>query len=369
MLFADQTQFLLNVDQLLTPSSTSSDPVTEYNIQTDVRPVGLGSNVYFPTPKGSYSRMREYFVQDDTNSSDATDITAHVPKYLPSHILQLAGNTDEDLLVVITDDTGKENTMWLYKFFYTDKGKVQSAWFKWTFSSFDKLIAATAIQSTLYVLVQRDNGTDTGVFLEKFDLEDGATTGDLDFEVLLDRQAEVTGVYQGAGTDTTRFTLPYKVPSNNRAGFKIVKGADFSGANGQLIAQAGYSWVNEQTVDVPGDVTDGECHVGFNYEMEWQLSEQFPTDRNDEAITTGRLQLRSITLSFVDTAYFQTVVDPYGTGEGSQTETIIAAALSSFTGKTLGSSSLTIGEPSFATGTYRFQPYANSKTAKAWASL
>jgi hypothetical protein len=361
MLFAGQTQFLLNVDQMLTPSTTGSDPVTSYTIQRDVRPLGLGSDVYFPTPNGAHSRIREYFVDAETNSTDATDITAHVPKYLPRHVLWMTGSTDEDLLVIGTDDSGAENTMWLYKFFYSGEDKAQSAWFKWELNAFDKVIAATTIENQLYVLIQRDNGNDSGVSLERFNLEEDATTGALDFEVLLDRQCEVTGAYQGAGPDTTRFTLPYSVPSNNRDDFKIVKGADFSGANGQLLDPDTYTWVNETTVDVDGNHVSGECHAGFNYEMDWEMSEFFAVNGRGEAIMTGRLQIRSITLYFTDTAFFKTLVRPYGTEVSEQYEEIVPSALSAFTGKTLGEASLVTGEPNFASGTYRFQPYCNSK--------
>jgi hypothetical protein len=233
-----------------------------------------------------------------------------------------------------------------------------------TLNAFDAVIAATMIENTVYVLIQRDNGNDSGVSLEKFNLEEGATTGALDFEILLDRQVEVTGVYQGAGPNTTRFTLPYNVPTNNRADFKIVKGNDFTSAKGQLLDPDNYEWVDEVTVDVPGNVTTGECHAGFNYEMDWELSQLFPEDGRGQNVLTGRLQLRAITVYFTDTAFFKTLVQPYGSSVSEQYEEIVPASLSAFTGKTLGEASLITGAPNFASGTYRFQPYCNSKLGK-----
>src|SRR5690606_22113437 len=64
MLFADQTQFALNVDQLLTPTSVSIDAVTSYEMSTRVRPEAVGNDIYFVTESGEFSRIREYFVND-----------------------------------------------------------------------------------------------------------------------------------------------------------------------------------------------------------------------------------------------------------------------------------------------------------------
>jgi hypothetical protein len=369
LLFGDDAQFAVSTDQLLTPTSSSADEVTSYSSQPDVRPVGVGSDAYFPTPNGQHSRLREYYVRDEgENSTEAADITAHVPKYLPQHILQLSGNANEDVIFAITDTSGLENEIYVYKFFFNEEDRVQSAWQKWVLNANDKVLSVTNIENAVYFLIERDNGNDSGIYLEKVDLEEGAVTGALTFEVLLDRQAEATGAYQGAGPDTTRFTLDYPVPSNNRDDFKIVKGNDFTSAKGQLIDPDTYDWQDETTVDVPGDQSAGECHYGFNYTMTWELSEQFPEGRDGGNRTGGRLQLHSITLAFADTAFFETRVDPYGDGLLSQEESIVPASLSAFTGKTLGEASLTIGEPSFVSGTYRFQPYCNSRKGRIFIS-
>lgn len=355
MLFAANGQFLLNVDQLLTPSTTSIDPVTSYQLQKGVSPIALGPNVYFVTPNGRHSRIREYFVQDDNNSTDAADITAHVPKLLPARVRHIFGNTNEDVLFAV-DGT---NQVWGYKFHFTDQGKVQSSWFRWLFHEGDKVIAGACIENDVYLLFQRDDG----VYLERFDLEEGATSGDLDFEVLLDRQALVSGVYNSTDDETT-FALPYEVPSDARGSFRLVKGADFDGAHGQLLDPEHYTWVSADVISIPGDVADGGVHAGYSYTMVWEMSEQFPEGRDGQAITTGRLQLRTVTVYYVDTAFFRVHVDPYGNGVQEIVEDIVPAKLSEFTGKTLGESTLVIGRPNFATGTYRFQPYCNSKAGK-----
>lgn len=361
MLFADQTQFSLNVDQLLTPSSVSIDTVTEFEMNVRARPVGIGNDIYFTTESGNYTRVREYFVQEGSdNSTDAADITAHVPRYVPKQIFKMAGNSNEDVLFAISDATGERARVYVYKFYWNEDGKAQSSWSYWEHGDTDStILSVEVLENELYILVDRAGD---GVYLEKCNVQSGQTTGALTFEVLLDRSAEVTGTYFGGGSDYTEFSLPYAVSAGNQPNFKFVRGGDFTGELGALIDPTSYTWVNTTTVRVPGDETAGEVHIGQNYTMTYQFSEQF-LRKGDVSVTTGRLQLRTFVLYYTDTAYFKTVVDPYGTGSLVATEEIVPSAIAEYTGKTLGAASLITGEPIFDTGQYAFQIYGNSRDA------
>ena len=83
MLFSDQTQFKLssgsNSASSLTSKSVTVSPTTAYERSPDCRPIGMGQDVYFATKKGEYTSVREYYVQPNTFTNTAADITAHVP--------------------------------------------------------------------------------------------------------------------------------------------------------------------------------------------------------------------------------------------------------------------------------------------------
>ena len=356
MLFSDQTQFVLNVEELLTPTSVSIDTATEYDVATNVRPVGVGSDVYFVTETGTHSRVREYFVKGDgSNDSTAGDITAHVPRYLPRGIRKISGNSNEDLLCLISSEPGLENRIYVYKFFWNHEGKVQSAWSYWEISPADnaKIISVASLENHIYILVERTDG----VYLERADVQSGYVTADLDHAVLLDRLTAITGVYL-AGSDETQFTLPY--PVVDQANFEMVRGSSFPGQVMTLIDPSSYSWSDSTTLIVPGDETAGEVHVGTPYQMKYTFSEQF-VKRGGDAITTGRFMLRTFILYYTDTAFFSTSVAPYGISP--EIESVVPSQLADFTGKTIGESSLVLGEPVYATGRYAFQVYGNSQDA------
>lgn len=357
MLFADQTQFALNVDELLTPGTVSIDTVTNYEMSTKARPIPIGNDVYFVTENGQYSRIREYFVEDDKNQTEAADVTAHVPRFLPSGITDLAGNSNEDVLFAISNVVGERNRVYVYKFFWNEQGKAQSSWSYWEMDAGDRIFSISDLENVLYAAIERPDG----VYLEKFDFNSGATAPGLTFDILLDRRTEVTGVYSLG--DTT-FTLPYPIPAGTaRTAFKLVRGAAFTGEVGSLIDPATYTWDSDTVIRLVGvDESAGDVHAGVSYDMLFQFSEQF-VKSGDAAITTGRLMLRTFTIYFTDTAFFSTDVAPYGNGD-NLIEEIVPAQLSAFTGKELGASSLILGEPQFHTGRYDFQIYGDSKLAE-----
>jgi hypothetical protein len=360
MLFSDQTQFRLNAEPTLTPRTVSADVVTNYATNIKARPVAIGSDVYFVTESGTFSRVREYFVDDDTLTPDATDVTAHVPRYLPKGVFKMAGNSNEDALFVLSEAPGMRNRVYVYKFHWDGDDKVQSAWSYWEHGDTNSVILSVdVIESVLYLVVQRADG----LYLERCTVQSGQATGNLDFEVLLDRLCVLTGDYDDQNDQTT-FTLPYPVLTAQQPGYQLVTGVDFEDREGSLIDPSQYEWVSTTSVRVPGDHSAGDVYGGLKYTLRYRFSEVFVQGR-EGAVTTGRFQLRTWVIYYTDTAYFKTVVAPYGTDPN--VETVVPSSMSEFTGKTIGSSSLVIGRPIFATGTYAFQIYGNSR--EAWVEL
>ena len=130
LLFGNKAQFVLSADSVLTPKDVSVQQSTAFDIK-NVKPVALGPNVYFALEKNNYSSIREYFVQPDSLSNDAADITAHCPNYLPKNITKLVGSPKNDMLFALSSET--PNTVYVYNFYWNGEEKAQSAWHKWTF--------------------------------------------------------------------------------------------------------------------------------------------------------------------------------------------------------------------------------------------
>lgn len=357
MAFADQVQFRLTHGDVLRPSSAALDVATQYKMVERVRPLPLGSDVYFASENGEWAKIWEYYVRDDSQSGDAGDITAHVPHYIPAGVSRLAGSVEHDVLFVLTD--GAPNRAYVYKFYWMNESeKGQSAWGHWQFGAEDTILALDVLDNYVYLITKRAGG----VYLERMALESGATAPGLDFQIFLDRRVAVKGTFLSL-EGKTEFTLPYPVAAADRAMFRIVRGPAFATAKGAIISVNAddYEWVADNVVKVVGDFSAGDCFAGLLFESRFRFSAQFMRNAQDVPITGGTLILNSYNVYFTNTAYFRTEVAPYGTDP--DVEIIIPAQLAEFDGKTLGDEHLVIGEPVFATDSFRFEVFGDARVA------
>lgn len=298
MLFSDQNQFVLSHEEVMSPESVSIDVASEFPIQATVRPVGAGANLYFASPRGDFTAIREYFVNQNNETKDASDVTAHCPKYIPKNAYILTASTAEDALFVASlDDT---DTLYIYKWYWRGEEKLQSSWSKWTFGTDATLYGLGIIDTTLYLCLKRTDG----IYLEKIMLQSGVLDGNLNFSIHLDRKCEVTGVYDG-GNDWTTWTLPYEDASTD---FLVIRGPDFGQQEGNSVTNT--TRPSNTTIRVSGDFSAGECWVGRKYTHEYTFSTIFVRDGDGQAIVSGRLQLLKLYVSFANSGYFYMTVTP-----------------------------------------------------------
>ncbi len=309
LLFSDKAQYVLksNNSALLTAASVSIEQTTQFEASLQARPVGAGSNVYFAFSRGSrFSGVKEYFIQPDSESKDAADITAHVPKYIQGAISRLTAATNEDVLVALSD--GAQDGLYVYKYYWVGDQKVQSSWSHFSYEADCKVLSADFIDSDLHQIIQRDDG----FHLEVLSFEPGQSDEDSEFVTLLDRRVDETqipGASYNPSTDRTTFTLPYEITGDMqvviRAGDALPEGKAVS-----IIATAGDEMV------VSGDHLESRVYIGQRYEMVVELSEPVLREEapggGQATVVAGRLQVRRYILSFARTGFFTTSVTPTG---------------------------------------------------------
>lgn len=349
MAFADQTQFsITNGEDGLTPSSVAISPVTRYEVNTGVRPVTIGTEVYFCGDQAGSTVVWEYTRIDDGDTLSAAEITAHVPSLIPAGIKKLVAAGNLKALFALTG--GRD--VYAYQFYWNGNEKVQSAWRKWTFGG--DVVGGEFLDGYLYLIVKRWGG----VYLERVHLEAGSKPAEQNHQVYLDARTKVVGTYNPV-FDRTTYLLPY-APDQGR--FQLIRSKAHPSRPGSLIDPAQYLWDSPIQLSVPGN-EGGEVTAGDSYGMRLTFSRQFPLDYQQRPLTTGRLQLRTFTVYFVGTAFFRTEVSPYGAAMSPTVEEIVPAKLADFTGKVIGSSDLKLNRPSFHTGSYSFQVYGDAAQA------
>ena len=355
VLFSDQTQFVLtSSSDALTPKTANVVVATEFESSDQAQPVGSGSSIYYLTKKGSFAGVREYITQENVAIKDASNITVHVPRLIPSNIFKLAVSTNEDVLVLLGTDN--PNKLYINRWLYGDGfKKVLNSWSTFTFNSAKSIKNIDFVGTDLFMVVEEANGTT----LEKIPFEAEFREPNSEFEFHLDHKVTeaTTGVSiaYNSGTDVTTFTLPYRLnASMSVVGRYLANGetstfVDTQGNTktlkpGQVVQTTNTTNGSTSTITANGDFRNSKVIIGEPYLMHYRFSQQRLTEgANAGEMISGRLQLHHFYIKFEDTGFFRVEVTP----ENRDTST------HKFTGRLLGASSAAIGQINLETGTFR----------------
>jgi len=349
LLFSEQTQFLIEDAGILTPKTISVKVVTEFPCNTIARPVGVGKNVYFVADRDEWSQFREYFPDANNFNYDSLDITAHLPKYIPSGVFKITAAPNEDMLVALSNK--EPNALYIYKFFWSNTEKLQSSWSKFTFDPSVTILNADFLLSTLLLVLRRPDG----VYLETMNMALGGRDSDEPFLTHLDRKVQLGSEafsYDSGYTTIDQTSLGYSPQyGNNKLAIKSGTGL----TTGTILDVI---W-DGTTAKVEGNYTGATATFGQTYTFTYELS---PIVMKTKAITTaaqssdseGRLQIRKVSFNYSESSYFKVTVHP----EGRAVNTYI------YSGKVLGQTSGTVGLISESLGKFIVPVVSRNTTVK-----
>jgi hypothetical protein len=287
ILFAKNGQFSFKGSDLLTPKSVMISPITSFNYEDTVAPLPLGSYIYTPFTRGNYSGLREFMMTHNTEAYDAPEVTEHVPSYIPSNIIDMAGTTSEDMIALLSAD--EKGSLYIYNYFWNNQQKVLSAWSKFTFTG--SIQGIEFIKSTLYLVITHNGET----HLVEMPLESGLTD-DAGYVTHLDNRVAVT-VTNGSST----ITLPY-TPEDNSVEVYTTDGLALNCTN------------SGSTVTLSSPVlSDTDVWVGIPYTMKYTFSEQLfkaKAGNGKSPSNAAKMLIRNGSLYYDKSAYFKVKVTP-----------------------------------------------------------
>ena len=333
VLFSDFGQFVMRSGDILTSSTVSANPITEFEYDSSVAPLALGSYIYFPFARGKHMGVREFTVNATTDVFDANEITSHIPQYIPQKLndstgkgeglISMTGAGSEELMA-LTDGTD----IYIYKYFYSGAEKVLSSWSKFTLSG-GGIRGIGFVDSDLYVVQAHTGATNGQTHLLKMPLENKQRDAE-GYNTHLDRRVEVTF---NANAAAPSFNVPYLVDSSTETLQAYTK-------DGLLLQNlvftentaTGITTVSFADNIVSGGVTGAavKLYVGTTYNMKYTFSEQlFKTVAGDKMTLTnsGRKLIRNGSLFFTDTSHFVVKVTPYlrATSQSEFNATVVQA--------------------------------------------
>jgi hypothetical protein len=309
LLFSDLTQFKVTGDPVLTPETINVSNTTEFETSLRAKPAAAGKYVYFASKRGAWSGMWEYFVDTDTDTNDATEISSHIPEYLNGEIINIQASSNEDMILAQTDND--PTALYLYRYYWSGREKLQASWSRWVFGG--DVVSMSFNRADIYILIKRG----TNLFLERINLSvDDATsytTGN--FSLHLDRRVmlETGGLTAVPYTDANTIYI-------DQTGKVILVG------------------------DVAAKLANSEkVFAGVPFTFKYEFSEPVMKQDN-KAITTGQLHLRNYAVVFNKTGFFKVILRPLKRTPYTRT----------FTGRVVGSSANLLNVAAIESGTYRF---------------
>tara|TARA_R100001594_G_scaffold55425_1_gene89023 strand:- start:123 stop:2201 length:2079 start_codon:yes stop_codon:yes gene_type:complete len=344
ILFSTRTQFALQGETILSPATASISQVTNFDVDTNVDPFTVGPSLFFAFNRGTYSGLREFYRTGDSDIQfDAVESSAQVPRYVKGPIKKISASSHEDIVVVMGSET---DTMYVYKYFKSAEGSLQSAWCKFVFNNAE-LVDMRFIKQALYIVLVRDGKT----YLEKMNLQTGLLDAGKDFVTHLDRRTEVTT------SDSPGFTIT--LPSD----YLIADGDTMQVVDddGELMTVDSYT-VGTNTITLKEEMDSyKKYYIGIPYTMRYEISKPVlkrPKQGGGwEIIAVGRHQIRYVTVVYDDTACFVVRVTPeIGGSDGTPIEY-------DFSGNFLSAGNLLGSRPN-ETGDFRFPVFAESDSVK-----
>ncbi len=351
MLFSGQRQFSLsNGEAGLSASSVKIVPVTNY-VMAPVRPSPVGDQVYFASDAGGYTALQEYTRLDGADATKAAEVTAHVPGLVAPGVSKVIGVTDLNAVILLASGADQPQRAYAYQFFWDTKEKVQSAWRVWDFGS-GHILSGAFIAGWLYLVTKRGDVYS----LEALDLRPSAVSDHQRHQIFLDRGVSMAGTYDAEANKTT-FTVPYVADQD---AFRLVRGIGATYEE-SLILPSYYTWESDTSVSVPGDETGFYMTGGEVFQTYLRFSRQYPLDWQGRPLTTGRLQLHTFTVNYVDSVYFRGEVQPYGPDALLNNDT--TTTIDVFGARQIGSAAYRLGRVNYGSGSFTFPVAGNAALA------
>lgn len=340
ILFSDTQQFKVTSQEVLSPKTVGVVPSTKFACSRYTAPEASGPIVYFVTNGASHSSVRELYIDEDLKTVDADEITVQIPTYIPNEVRTQAVSTYDDCLVCLS--ALDPHKLYLYKWYTSGGEKVQSSWSEWDFGTDVTIVGIEFLEDYLYIVYKMGGA----LYLDRMFIDTKPSD-----DALLDHRVTTKAGSMAASFDGTKTTLvvPYEYPGE-------VEFYRMDAPRGDAIP---VTKVSDGVYDMtePGDFTSWEIQAGVPYTFLYEFSNQYIREQSptgESAVQEGRLQIRYMSLIYLDTSYLRVEVTP----TNNQTFTHV------FTARVLSDEDNILGVVPKDTGEFKFPVFAQNDKVK-----
>jgi hypothetical protein len=308
ILFADDTQFALDGDPILTPQTVQVAEAGRTHADSESDPVSDAEGLYFASSRTDFGGVRRLFPQEAIEGHFLSeDTTVAVPQFIAGPVLQMAVIEPEGLLVCLAENDRR--ALYLYKTLRIGDQRLQSAWFRYDLGENAIIQGFGTVGNTLHLLVHRN----IAAYLERSVIQSDLVDEGADYLTHYDRRVTLTGGSYSNITGRTSWTVPYRYDSDEvySATTKSTTGVD----GGDVHPLQHESHTLETTVfSTQGDLSAETLWAGQEFETRYEFSKLYlksDAPAGGQALRTGgRLQVLHGSLIYERTAALSVEVTP-----------------------------------------------------------
>ena len=273
VLFSDNQQFILFSDTgVITPATAAIRSLSNYECDTLIDPVDVGTNLVFMSKTPGYSRTYALKTRGFEENPDVLDVGKVVSEYVPDTIDNLQASPQNSFVLM---SSSSDEFVYFYRTYADAEQTYMQAWFRWKMAG---NVQYCLVDSDDFFAVTKQEGKYTIIKANLTQAPEDRILTTADGQVVqtcVDMYALPSNVIYNDVTDKTEITLPYTDVSGRET---IVLVADLpaggSTESGYIINAVRSAVPNVWEVagqNLVSLFTANRIYVGFRYDMEVEL--------------------------------------------------------------------------------------------------
>jgi len=274
VLFSEDQQFIMFSDTgVLTPALTTIRTISNYEMDSTIEPVDVGTTINFISKTPGYSRIFGMVTRGQQENPQVLDISRVVKEWISPDIDSIIASPQNSLIAISGQDL---NEVFLFAYYSNGRENVMQSWFSWLMPGTVQFLATNS-DNMYAVTKQADQFVISKAILSQAP-EQGIIVNNQGEKVnpCVDLYATASSVTYDSATKTTKCYLPY----NDVSGLTpiiVIKG-DTSGGS---FVESGFNVTPERGTDGTGDYFSitgkdltsvaSDVVVGFRYDFDIEL--------------------------------------------------------------------------------------------------
>jgi hypothetical protein len=299
VLFSENQQFVMFADAgVLTPSLATIRALSNYEMDRNIEPVDVGTNLNFITKTPGYSRVFSMVTRGQQENPQVLDLSRVVKEWISPNVDQLISSPQNSLIAMAGQGL---NEVFLFRYYNDGKENLMEAWVSWLMPGTVQFI--TTNSDDMYAVTKQGN---------QFVLSKAALSQSPEQAIIVNNQgqkvnpcvdlyATASSVVYDSVNKLSKCYLPYNDVSSLTP-IIVIKGNTSSGS----FVESGFTITPERDSDGTGpyfivpnkDLTSvaSDVIVGFKYNFDVELPRTY--FRSDPRVTDFTANLTIARMKF-----------------------------------------------------------------------